>query len=164
VDQSLLSAKKVDAMMRTHFHCTSGRLAYLLYPTHFQEGEPPSMFNVTITNNYIYGFMIDSSNELFEPGHTYQFQNWGSHRIHVPGMGDINVIDIADKKLNEYTNDKIPWTKSTWGGLIRYRGLDAYFRYEGQGHLTIVIDAVGSIAVHFDQGGMLVMVEDMTIN
>ena len=59
------------------------------------------MFNVTITNNYIYAFMIEGGNRIFTPGQTYQFENWGSHLIQVPGMGEINVIDIGDKKLNQ---------------------------------------------------------------
>jgi hypothetical protein len=122
------------------------------------------MYDVTITNNYIYAFTLDNGNQAFAPGQTYQFPHWGNHRVHVPGMGDINFIDLAKTKLAPYTNPKIPWTNSTWGGLVRYRGLDGYFRYEGTGHLTVVIDAVGSINVHFDQGGMLINLDDFTVS
>ncbi len=121
------------------------------------------MYDVTVTNNYIAGFSLDNGNQLFMPGSTYQFPHWGNHIIHIPGMGEINFIDLKDKKLNAYTNPRIPWTQHTWGGLIRYRGLDAYFRYEGGGHLTVVIDHVGSISIHFDQGGMMVNLDDMTV-
>lgn len=121
-------------------------------------------FNITVTNNYVAAFFFDNGNRLFEPGQTYQFPNLtGQHLIRIPGMGDINIVDIAATKLNPYTNPKIPWTEFHWGGVVRYRGLDAYFRYEGQGQITIVIDQVGSITVHFDQGGMLVDLADMRV-
>lgn len=122
------------------------------------------MFDVSVTNNYVTGFFIDGGNQLFQPGQTYQFPHWsGHHTIQIPGMGDINIIDLGETKLAPYTNPKIPWTEKTWGGVVRYRGLDAYFRYEGTGHFKIVIDHVGSISVHFDQGGMMVNLDDMSV-
>ena len=121
-------------------------------------------FNVTMTNNYVTGVFVDNGNRIFDPGHTYQFEKWsGHHTILIPGMGDINIVDLGATKLKPYTNPKIPWTEYQWGGVVRYRGLDAYFRYEGGGHITIVIDQVGSITVHFDQGGMIVDLADMRV-
>jgi hypothetical protein len=122
------------------------------------------MFDVTFTTNYPRGVIVDQSNERFELGKTHQFPQWsGHHTISVIGMGDINFLDLGDTKLEAYTNPKLPWTEKTWGGLIRYRGLDAYFRYEGGGHVTVVIDSVGSINLQFDQGGMMVNLDDMTV-
>jgi len=34
----------------------------------------------------------------------------------------------------------------------------------GTGHFTIVIDEVGSISIHFDEGGMMVNLEDMRVS
>ena len=48
--------------------------------------------------------------------------------------------------------------------MIRYRGLDAYFRYEGGGGVNLVIDQYGSIAVSFPRGGMLVCLDDFTVS
>jgi hypothetical protein len=121
------------------------------------------MYDVTLKNNYIHEVRVDNGN-AFKPGGTYQFPHWGSHTVNVPGMGDINFIDIAERKLDAYTNSHLPWTKATWGGVVRYRGLDAYVRYEGQGHLTVVIDRLGSIDLHFDHGGMLVNLADMAVS
>jgi hypothetical protein len=121
-------------------------------------------FNVTVTNNYVSSFFVDNGNRIFEPGQTYQFPDWsGQHVFHIYGMGDINIVDLGETKLKPYTNPKIPWTEYHWGGVVRYRGLDAYFRYEAGGHITIVIDLVGSITVHFDQGGMMVDLADMRV-
>jgi len=121
------------------------------------------MYDVTITNNYIYAFSVLGGNQVFVPGQTYQLTGWGSHIIEVPGMGGINFIDLGERKLPGYTNPNLPWTEKTWGGLIRYRGLDAYFRYEGGGQVKAVLDEVGSLSLHFDQGGMLIMLEDMVV-
>ena len=124
------------------------------------------MYNVSIVNNYIYPLNINNiANQPIPPnGGTAQYQNWGSNTIKVPGMGRINFIDMGDQKLADYTNPKIPWTNSTWGGLVRYRGLDAYFRYEGQGQVELVVDQFGSISLHFDQGGMLISLDDVTVD
>ncbi len=121
------------------------------------------MYDVTVKNNYFMGFTVDHGNQVFAPGGNYQFPHWGNHTINIPGMGDVNFIDLGDKKLSQYTNPKIPWTNSTWGGLIRYRGLDAYFRYEGQGLVQVTIDAYGSVHLQFPKGGMIVSLDDLTV-
>jgi hypothetical protein len=90
--------------------------------------------------------------------------NWGSNAINVAWMGDINFIDLGDQKLSGYTNPELPWTEHTWGGLVRYQGLDAYFRYEGQGQVELVVDRFGSLSLHFEQGGMVVSLNDLTVD
>jgi hypothetical protein len=50
------------------------------------------------------------------------------------------------------------------GGLVRYQGLDAYFRYEGQGQVELVVDRFGSVSLHFEQGGMVVSLDDLTVD
>jgi hypothetical protein len=121
------------------------------------------MFDVTITSEYLGGYFVDGGNQVF--GNKAVFPNWkGLHTIQVVGMGDLLILDLADKKLDKYTNDKLPWTKMTWGGVIRYRGVDAYFRYEGQGSIEIKIDLVGSVSLRFkDRGGMIVNLADLDV-
>lgn len=123
------------------------------------------MYDVTVTNNYLYPLFLDGGNEVFAPpnGGGAMRNNWGSHVINVPGMGDINFLDLGDKKLDEFTTPKLPWTEATWGGLVRYRNLDAYFRYEGQGKADIVVNQWGSVQLHFAKGGMVVSLDDLTV-
>ena len=123
------------------------------------------MYDVSITNNYIYPLFLDGGTQVLAPpnGGKAQLTKWGNHRVNVPGMGDINFIDLADYKLDGYTNPKIPWTESTWGGLVRYGGLDAYFRYEGGGQVELVVDRFGSANLHFAQGGMVISLDDLTV-
>jgi len=124
------------------------------------------MYDVTITNNYFEPLYLDDGKTVLakENGGTGQVKNWGSHSITVPRMGDINFIDMAEQKLSQYTNSEIPWTKSTWGGLVRYRGLDAYFRYEGQGGVELTVDQFGSVQITFAQGGMIVSLDDLVVS
>ena len=121
------------------------------------------MFDVTIRSEYLRGFFVDGGNRIFPS--PAQFPQWsGHHTIQVPGMGDILILDLGDKKLDKYTNDKLPWTKMTWGGVVRYRGLDAYFRYEGVGSISIKLDLVGSVILSFkDRGGMIVKIPDLSV-
>lgn len=126
------------------------------------------MYDVKITNNYFHTLAVnspDANNAAFlvGKGETKTFKNWGSHPVFVPGMGAINFIDLADKKLDQYTNEHLPWTQAQWGGLIRYRGLDAYFRYEGQGQVEVELDTHGCVQLHFPKGGMIVNLPDMTV-
>jgi hypothetical protein len=79
-------------------------------------------------------------------------------------MGTILFIDLGNAKLSQYTNPNIPWTNQTWGGLIRYRGEEAYFRYEGGGVVNLVVDQYGSINVSFPMGGMQVRLNDLTVS
>jgi hypothetical protein len=124
------------------------------------------MYNVSITNNYIYSIFMDGGNRVIAApnGGKAQLDDWGSHSLNLAWMGDINFIDIGDQKLSAYTTPKLPWTNATWGGVIRYRGLDAYFRYEGQGQVDLVVDQLGSVTLHFPQGGMIISLDDLTVS
>ena len=121
------------------------------------------MYSVSVTNNYIYALQVVGGKVVPEKGGQATFDNWGSHRILVPGMGEVNFIDLGDRKLEGYTNPKLPWTNSTWGGLIRYKGIDAYFRYEGQGQVHMTVDSEGSVALSFPQGGEVIRLDDLTV-
>ena len=123
------------------------------------------MYDVSITNNYFVGLFLDGGNQIIAEanGGKARLTNWGSHAVNVPRMGDINVIDLGDQKIDGYTNPKIPWTESTWGGVVRYQGLDAYFRYEGEGQVELVVDRFGSVSLHFEQGGLIVSLDDLTV-
>jgi hypothetical protein len=127
------------------------------------------MYNLKITNNYFHTLHLDNPdannvNYLVAPGATVTFKDWGNHIIYVRGMGEINFIDLADKKLPQYTSSDLPWTQQTWGGLIRYRGLDAYFRYEGGTTVEAVVDNHGCLDLKFEKGGMIVHLADVTVS
>jgi hypothetical protein len=135
------------------------------------------MFDITITNNFIEGIGGSAfaagplppnigvrSWSIGPNGGRDTISNVSHFLFTIPGMGNLLIIDLGDRKLDAYTNDKIPWTKSTWGGLARYRGLDAYFRYEGRGKIDIVIDRHGCADLKFAQGGMVVSLADMTVS
>ena len=127
------------------------------------------MYNVKITNNYFHSLKIDypdtnKVSNMVGRGKTRTLENWGNHIIYVEGMGEINFIDLAEDKLPQYTSDDLPWTKQTWGGLIRYRGLDAYFRYEGGTTVEAVVDKHGCLDLKFEKGGMIVHLADVTVS
>ncbi len=122
------------------------------------------MYDVHITNNYIYDISLEgSSDTVSAKGGTKTFTGWGSHILHVPGMGEMNFLDLGDKKLAQYTNPDLPWTECTWGGLVRYKGLDVYFRYEGGGGLNVEFNSHGcAVATFTRNGGMVVSLDDLS--
>jgi hypothetical protein len=129
------------------------------------------MYNISVTNNYHYSIAIlpngggggGGYQVINGGGGTATIEGWGYGLLDVPGMGPINFLDLGQQKLPAYTNPSIPWTELTWGGLIRYQGLEAYFRYEGAGQINVVVDQFGSVSVHFVQGGMLISVDDLSV-
>ena len=122
------------------------------------------MYSVSVTNNYIYPVQVaNGDHEPIPVGSTATYDEWGSNYINVPGMGPINFIDLGDQKLAGYTNPRLPWTESTWGGLIRYSGIDAYFRYEGGGSVELIIDEHGCVTLTFAQGGDIISLDDLTV-
>lgn len=127
------------------------------------------MYDVSVTNNYIYAMYLEMKgwpppSESIPPnGGQFTYQNITFGTMNIVGMGTVNFLDLGSNKLAAYTNPEIPWTEATWGGVIRYQGFDAYFRYEGQGKVNVVVDQYGSVNLHFDQGGMLVDLDDMTV-
>jgi len=121
------------------------------------------MYNVSITNNYIYDVTVQGESPIAAKGGTASYTDWGSKIMDVPGMGSASFIDLADQKLADYTDTQQSWTEHTWGGLIRYSTIEAYFRYEGQGVVEVVIDAYGSISVNFPQGGEIISLPDLSL-
>jgi hypothetical protein len=123
------------------------------------------MFNVSIANNYIYPLYLDGGNmPAPPPKNKSNFKDWGSHILTVPGMGEINFIDMGDYKIDKYIHKDFPWTHYTWGGMIRYQGLEAYFRYEGQGEVKVVVDRFGGVNLSFkENGGMMVKMDDLRV-
>ena len=132
------------------------------------------MYTVNVTNNYfqvMYGHMVPAPRggggpewQIDPNGGKMSIGPLGNLQIDVPSMGPILFIDIADTKLSQYTSPKLPWTEQTWGGLIRYMGAEAYFRYEGGGVVNLVIDKYGAIDLNFPMGGMQISLGELTVS
>jgi hypothetical protein len=70
------------------------------------------------------------------------FKNGGNFRVAVPGAGDVNLIDIGERKIS-----KADFHKATWGVLISNLGDECEFRYEGQGEINLNVTDLGQIEV-----------------
>lgn len=107
------------------------------------------MYTLTVNNNY--GNDIGASNGVTIPkGKSHAFNNQGSLFLMIPGMGDLNFIDLGDQKIEGY-----PIPSETWGVLVRYSNIEAYYRYEGGGELTATIDMYGSCTLSTTNGTMI---------
>ncbi|OEJ98867.1 hypothetical protein A8C32_06675 [Flavivirga aquatica] len=59
------------------------------------------MYNLTVKNDYIRD--IGASNGVIvTQGKSFVFDNQGSLYLTIPGMNEINFIDLGDKKLEGY--------------------------------------------------------------
>jgi len=86
--------------------------------------------------NYIREGESSSIHPGFKPG----FKKLGWFRLIVPGIGELSLIDIADRKI---TN--LPFLKGTWGVFISYQGQECEFRYEGEGEINLNVNNLGQI-------------------
>jgi len=107
------------------------------------------MYTLTVDNHYSYDIAA-SNGDTIPQGENLVFNNMGSIILTIPGMGDVNFIDLGDKKLEGY-----PEPKETWGVLVRYCAKETYYRYEGQGQLTATVDNFGACTIATINGSMI---------
>ncbi len=107
------------------------------------------MYTLTVKNNYSLDIGA-STGVTIEKGKSFVFNKRGSLFLMIPGMAEMNFIDLGDHKLSGY-----PFPKETWGVLVRYSNIEAYYRYEGGGELTAVIDLYGSCTLTTTNGSMI---------
>lgn len=117
------------------------------------------MYNVTIKNDYLYD-LGTSTGVTISKGNSFTLNDRGSFVLTIPGMGEMNFIDLGNKKLDGFPNPT-----QTWGALVRYSNLEAYYRYEGQGELTVIVDHLGGSTISTTNGSMLpISLPEFTIN
>ncbi|HEX8160411.1 MAG TPA: hypothetical protein VF538_00820 [Pyrinomonadaceae bacterium] len=76
------------------------------------------------------------------PGMKASFKKLGWFRLTIPGMGELTLLDIADRKISN-----VPFMKSTWGVLVSYQGQECEFRYEGEGEINANVNDLGQIEI-----------------
>ena len=117
------------------------------------------MYDLTVNNNYQQDISASDGVTIKRSGN-HVFNNQGSLYLTIPGSGQINFIDLGDKKLEGF-----PIPTQTWGVLVRVHTTEAYYRYEGQGQLTATIDAYGSLQLTTNNGEMItISLPELTIN
>jgi hypothetical protein len=70
-----------------------------------------------------------------------KFQKLGNFRLTIPGTGEVNFIDIAQRHIANFS-------KASWGVLISYQGMECEFRYEGEGELNIKVNDIGQVEIN----------------
>ena len=105
------------------------------------------MYTLKITTNYHVPINYVSSAGKGESGSVHKgmpatFKNLGNFRITIPGAGEVNLIDIAERRIS-----KADFHKATWGVLISNLGDECEFRYEGAGEITLNVTDLGQIEV-----------------
>lgn len=109
------------------------------------------MYTLTVNNNY--GSDIGASNGVtIKKGGNHVFNDRGSIFFMLPGSGEINFIDLGDKKIEGF-----PIPKQYWGVLVRVHSMEAYYRYEGAGEITATIDLYGTLHLTTNNGDMIII-------
>jgi hypothetical protein len=116
------------------------------------------MYTLKVTTNYhvplnYVNYTGKGESSSIHKGMPANFNNLGNIRIIVPGVGEVNLIDIAERKIS-----KANFHKATWGVLISYQGNECEFRYEGGGQINLNVTDLGQIEL---SGNGLFLLTDM---
>jgi hypothetical protein len=99
------------------------------------------MYNLTVSNSYVYSITVYDiavgQHQVSPRDPAYVVPKpLGNAVVTVPGLGEINFLDIGDQQIGGFS-------KATWGVLISYQGEEVVFRYEGGGQLTLNVNGLG---------------------
>ena len=109
------------------------------------------MFYVNVSNSYALDVVINGQTSV-PYGHTGSTgRTKGTQTVAVPWVGTVLVLDLAQDKIDGYP------LKETWGVLLRYCGLELYYRYEGDGAIDLTVDAYGNVNVTQVQGSAMII-------
>ncbi|HEX8274259.1 MAG TPA: hypothetical protein VF615_16605 [Longimicrobiaceae bacterium] len=99
------------------------------------------MWNLTVSTSYAYAITVydvavgQHQVAPRDPPYTVP-KPLGNVVVTVPGLGEINFLDIGDQQIGGFS-------KATWGVLISYQGEEVVFRYEGGGQVTLAVNGFG---------------------
>lgn len=114
------------------------------------------MYTVDITTHYRYDLKT-SDGKTLKSG-----QGWGlghfTGYIIVPGMGEINFHDLGNTKIKGYD------LKETWGVLMRYKTVEMYNRYEGEGHIILMLDKYGDLVTNARGSRQIISLQELKID
>jgi len=108
------------------------------------------MYTLNIKNNYPWAITVNGNKIINDQGDSACLKNQGNSYVTIPGIGEMAFIDLGDKKIAGY-----PFIKETWGVLVRTSTVEAYYRYEGGGELTAVIDQYGTCTLSTSNGTLI---------
>lgn len=115
------------------------------------------MYTITLTNNYIYDVKADTGEVAKKNGGKIVLKDWGSHLIHIPGMGAMNCIDLGDHKIPGYPLNE------NWGALFRYVNTEIYYRYEGGGQVEMEINRYGCVTVRTNFSSIIISLDELSL-
>jgi hypothetical protein len=116
------------------------------------------MYTLKVTTNYhtplnYVNYTGKGENGSIHKGMPANFNNLGNFRVIIPGCGEVNMIDIGERKISN-----ADFLKATWGVLITNLGSECEFRYEGGGHIDLNVTDLGQIEL---SGNGLFLMTDM---
>jgi hypothetical protein len=105
------------------------------------------MYTLKVTTNYHTPLNYVSYVGKGEAGSIHKgmpatFKNLGHCRITIPGCGDVNLIDLGERRISQ-----ADFHKATWGVLLSNLGTECEFRYEGGGEISLNVTDLGQIEV-----------------
>ncbi len=114
------------------------------------------MYKVGITNNYRYS-LTASNGMIINPAQFLELGHFDGH-IHIPGMGDLKFFDLREAILKEFP------LKGSLGALVRYKSIELYNRYDGEGYIYMVVDSYGDISANARGSSAIIQMKELKID
>jgi len=112
------------------------------------------MYNLTIINNFSLPVEILTAGRattISADGGTNTQDSLGTLVANVTGIGNVLFLDLGEKEIEGYA------LSGKYGGLVRFEGLEIYFRYDDQANLQVTVDQYGSLSCEVQGGSAIVI-------
>jgi hypothetical protein len=121
------------------------------------------MYTLKVTTNYhtplnYVSYVGKGESGSIHKGMPATFKNLGNIRVAIPGAGEVNLIDIGERKLSN-----VNFHKATWGVLISNLGDECEFRYEGGGEINLNVTDLGQLEVSGNGRFLLIQIPSFIV-
>lgn len=122
------------------------------------------MYTLKVTTNYhtplnYVSYIGKGESGSIHKGMPFTLKNLGNARVTIPGAGEVNFIDLGERKIS-----KADFHKATWGVLISNLGDECEFRYEGGGEINLNVTDLGQLEVTGNGRFLLIQMPSFIVN
>lgn len=98
------------------------------------------MYTLNVTTDYYVplNYQTGTESSSIHKGMPASFKNLGHFRLKIPGAGEVNIIDLGERHIANFS-------KATWGVLFSFQGRECEFRYEGGGEIKLNVNDLGQV-------------------
>ena len=109
-------------------------------------------YAVTFKNNYHLAaqYPVANAYQLIGPGQQMTFPKVTNTHFTLPGVGEINLLDLGTRRICSYD-------KAKYGVLLSFQGKECEYRYSQDGEISLTVNDLGQVEI--EAKGTLVLAD-----